>query len=32
MEKSGTTVAEVTRKTGISEKTFYRCKKKFTGL
>jgi putative transposase len=30
--ESGTTVAEVTRKMGISEQTFYRWKKKYAGM
>ena len=30
--ESGTPVAEITRKLGISEQTFYRWKKKFAGL
>jgi len=30
--ESGTPVAEVTRKMGISEQTFYRWKKKFAGM
>lgn len=30
--ESGVTVAEVCRKTGISENTFYNWKKKFSGL
>ncbi|QDT87343.1 Transposase [Gimesia chilikensis] len=30
--ESGTTVAEVTHKMGISEQTFYRCRKKYAGL
>jgi len=30
--ESGTSVAEVCRKTGITEQTFYRWKKKFAGM
>jgi len=30
--ESGTTVAEVTRKMGITEQTFYRWKKKYAGM
>lgn len=30
--ESGTAVAEVCRKTGITEQTFYRWKKKFAGM
>ncbi len=30
--ESGTPVAEITRRLGISEQTFYRWKKKFAGL
>ena len=30
--ESGTTVAEVTRKMGVSEQTFYRWKKKYAGM
>jgi len=30
--ESGTSVAEITRKMGISEQTFYRWKKKYEGL
>ena len=30
--ESGTPVAEITRKMGVSEATFYRWKKKFAGL
>ena len=30
--ESGTTVAEIVRKLGVSEQTFYRWKKKFGGL
>ncbi len=32
LAESGTTVAEVTRKMGISEQTFYRWKKKYAGM
>lgn len=31
-QEAGTPVAELTRKLGISEQTFYRWKKKFAGL
>ncbi|QDT38378.1 Transposase [Stratiformator vulcanicus] len=30
--ESGTTVAEIVRKLGVSEQTFYRWKKKFAGM
>ncbi len=30
--ESGTAVAEITRKLGVSEQTFYRWKKKYAGL
>ena len=30
--ESGTSVAEITRKMGVSEQTFYRWKKKYAGL
>lgn len=30
--ESGTPVAEITRKLGVSEQTFYRWKKKFAGM
>lgn len=30
--ESGTPVAEITRKLGVSEKTFYRWKKRFAGM
>jgi len=30
--ESGTSVAEITRKIGVSEQTFYRWKKKFAGM
>ena len=30
--ETGTSVSEIVRKMGISEQTFYRCKKKFGGM
>jgi hypothetical protein len=30
--ESGTAVTEITRKLGVSEQTFYRCKRKYAGL
>jgi putative transposase len=31
-EEAGTPVADILRKMGVSEATFYRCKKKFGGM